>query len=91
MKVLHTPGHSPGSISLHCENVVFTGDTVFSGSIGRTDLPGGSMEKLVTSAKEKILSLGDEVRLYPGHGPATSVGHEKKHNMFLGDRASHFI
>lgn len=91
MKVFHTPGHSPGSISLQVDNVVFTGDTIFAGSIGRTDLPGGSMEKLITSAREKILSLGDNVKLYPGHGPATTVGYEKKYNPFLGDKASFLI
>jgi hydroxyacylglutathione hydrolase len=91
MKVLHTPGHSPGSISLQVDHVVFTGDTIFAGSIGRTDLPGGSMEKLVTSAKGKILSLGDEVKLYPGHGPATTVANEKRYNPFLGEKASFFI
>ena len=91
MKVLHTPGHSPGSVSLHVDDVVFTGDTIFSGSIGRTDLPGGSMDKLISSAKAKILSLADAVRLYPGHGPATTVGYEKKYNPFLGEKASFFI
>jgi hydroxyacylglutathione hydrolase len=91
MKVLHTPGHSPGSISLAAGGVVFTGDTIFAGSIGRTDLPGGSYETLISSAREKIMSLPDDVKLYPGHGPATSVGHEKKFNPFLGEDAMKFI
>jgi hydroxyacylglutathione hydrolase len=91
MKVLHTPGHSPGSITLATGGVAFTGDTIFAGSIGRTDLPGGSFETLISSAKEKILSLPDQTKLYPGHGPATSVGHEKKFNPFLGEDAMKFI
>jgi len=89
--VLHTPGHSPGSISLQCGDSVFTGDTLFAGSIGRTDLPGGSYERLIQSAKEKLMSLDDAVRFYPGHGPATTCGEEKKFNPHLGERASSFL
>ncbi|MDQ7826633.1 MAG: MBL fold metallo-hydrolase [Candidatus Eremiobacteraeota bacterium] len=83
LKVIHTPGHSPGSVCFQCGSDVFTGDTIFAGSIGRTDLTGGSLESLVKNAREKLLTLGDKVRLYPGHGPATTVGDEKKNNPFL--------
>ncbi len=89
--VLHTPGHSPGSVSFQCGDVVFTGDTLFAGSIGRTDLPGGSYEQLLSSAQEKLMSLPDGVKFYPGHGPSTTAGEEKKHNPYLGKRASHFL
>jgi hydroxyacylglutathione hydrolase len=89
--VLHTPGHSPGSVSYRSGTLVFTGDTVFAGSIGRTDLPGGSYEQLITSAREKIMCLDEGTRLYPGHGPATTVGVEKKHNPYLGKGAASFF
>lgn len=83
LKVLHTPGHSPGGISLLLDGKVFVGDTLFAGSIGRTDLFGGSYETLIDSVVSKIFPLGDDTEVYPGHGPATKVGNEKKHNPFF--------
>ena len=77
LQVLHTPGHSPGGISLLSDKMVFVGDTLFAGSIGRTDLPGGDYETLIRSVKEKIFPLGDDVVIYPGHGPKTTVGQKK--------------
>jgi len=84
-KVLHTPGHTPGSICLVGEEVIFTGDTLFAGSIGRTDFPGGSREQLLRSIKEKIMPLPDRLKAYPGHGPASTLRHEKETNPFLKD------
>jgi len=81
--VLHTPGHSMGGISLLGENVVFTGDTLFAGSIGRTDFPGASFEEIMQSIKTKLVTLPDQFKAYPGHGPPTTIGEEKKHNPFL--------
>jgi glyoxylase-like metal-dependent hydrolase (beta-lactamase superfamily II) len=83
LNVLETPGHSPGSVTLHTDDVAFVGDAVFAGSIGRTDLPGGSHSTLIKSIKEKILPLGDDTVLYSGHGPETTVAQEKLHNPFL--------
>jgi len=83
LNVLETPGHSPGSISLYTDNVAFVGDTLFAGSIGRTDLPGGSYDRLIQSITEKIVPLGDDTVVYSGHGPETTVGHEKRYNPFL--------
>ena len=83
LKVLSTPGHSLGSISLVGEGVAFVGDLIFAGSIGRTDFPGGDYETLIRSVREKIFPLGDDVVLYSGHGPATSVGRERATNPFF--------
>jgi glyoxylase-like metal-dependent hydrolase (beta-lactamase superfamily II) len=83
LKVLHTPGHTPGGISLVCDKVVFVGDTLFAGSVGRTDLPGGSMEELIKGIREKLLVLPDETIVYPGHGPSTTIGKEKNTNPFI--------
>lgn len=83
LKVIETPGHTPGGISLVGPDVVFTGDTLFAGSIGRTDFPGGSYEQILKSIKEKILPLGDHVRVLPGHGPETTVQQERLSNPFL--------
>jgi len=83
LKVLETPGHSPGSITLYTDNVAFVGDTLFAGSIGRTDLPGGSYRTLIESINNKILPLGDDIIVYSGHGPETTVAHEKLYNPFL--------
>ena len=85
LKVLETPGHSPGGLSLYSPeiNAVFVGDLLFAGSIGRTDLAGGSFEVLVKSVRDKILPLGDQTRVLPGHGPMTTVGQEKRFNPFL--------
>ena len=82
-KILATPGHTPGGVCILADNVVFCGDTVFAESIGRTDLPGGSYEDIIKSIKEKILPLADNVQLLPGHGPATTVGWERRRNPFL--------
>jgi glyoxylase-like metal-dependent hydrolase (beta-lactamase superfamily II) len=83
--VLHTPGHTPGGISLYSkqDGVVFVGDTLFADSIGRTDFPGGSMSQLLNSVREKLFSLPEETKVYPGHGPATTIAREKKNNPFF--------
>ncbi len=81
--VLHTPGHSRGGISLLGDKVVFAGDTLFAGSIGRTDFPGASFEEIIHSIKTKLVTLPDHFKAYPGHGPPTTIGEEKKHNPFL--------
>jgi len=83
LKVLNTPGHSPGSISLVTDKIVFVGDTLFAGSIGRTDFPGGDHEGLLRNVRKKIFTLGDDVVVYPGHGPKTTVGRERKTNPFF--------
>jgi glyoxylase-like metal-dependent hydrolase (beta-lactamase superfamily II) len=83
LKVLHTPGHSEGGISLVTDKMAFVGDTLFAGSIGRTDFPGGDYEGLLRNVREKIFSLGDEVVIYPGHGPKTTVGRERRTNPFF--------
>ncbi len=83
LRVLHTPGHSPGSISLLGEKCVFTGDTLFSGSIGRVDLPGGSGEDIMHSLLHRLAELPDELIVYPGHGPQTTLLREKQSNPFL--------
>jgi len=77
LKVLHTPGHSRGSVSLLSDDVVFTGDTLFAGSIGRYDLPGGSFEEIMRSIKSRLATLPDHVKVYPGHGSASTIGEEK--------------
>ncbi len=83
MSVIHTPGHSPGGITLYADNCLFVGDTLFFGSIGRTDLPGGDYHTLINSIKTKLLGLGDNVRVLTGHGPETTIGREKTSNPFL--------
>jgi hydroxyacylglutathione hydrolase len=83
LKVLHTPGHSPGGISLVTDRMVFVGDALFAGSIGRTDFPGGDSDGLIRNVREKIFPLGDDVVVYPGHGPRTTVGEERKTNPFF--------
>ena len=82
LKVLHTPGHSPGGICLYGEGVIFTGDTIFAGSVGRTDFPGGSMTELKKSFA-RIIALPPETRIFPGHGPLTTVKNEKEDNFFV--------
>lgn len=81
--VIHTPGHSPGGICLHVEDQLIVGDTLFAGSIGRTDLPGGDHQLLIDSIRDKLLGLPDATVAHPGHGPATSIGQEKRYNPFL--------
>jgi hydroxyacylglutathione hydrolase len=83
LEVRHTPGHAPGHVILVGAGVAIVGDTVFAGSIGRTDLPGGDFQTLMASIREHILSLPDETVLHSGHGPATTVGHERVANPFL--------
>jgi len=85
LEVLFTPGHSPASISFFCreEKFVIAGDVLFYGSIGRTDLPGGNFQTLIASIKDKFYPLGDDVKVYSGHGPETSIGFEKQSNPFL--------
>src|SRR5215475_5515775 len=83
--VIHTPGHTEGSICLYfpAEKKLIAGDTLFAGSIGRTDLPGGSMEKILRSLHTRVLALPDETQVTPGHGPQTSIGEERETNPFL--------
>jgi len=83
LRVIHTPGHSKGSIILLDPDVVFSGDTLFAGSIGRYDLPGGSLNELVNSLKNSLLTLPDHVKVYPGHGPVSTIGEERRYNPFL--------
>ncbi len=83
LKVLHTPGHSPGGICLLAEHDIFVGDTLFAGSIGRTDLPGGDYDVLLHSIETKLLTLDDSLNAYCGHGPATTIGQERQNNPFL--------
>jgi glyoxylase-like metal-dependent hydrolase (beta-lactamase superfamily II) len=83
LTVVHTPGHTPGGISLISENFVFVGDTLFKGSIGRTDFPGGSYEQIIESIKEKLAILPDNFVVYPGHGQATTIREEKETNPYL--------
>ena len=87
IRFLHTPGHSPGSISLSGDEYVLTGDALFNQSIGRTDLPGGDLNTLVHSIRERLFKLGDETVVYPGHGPETTIGDEKLANPFVGKAA----
>jgi len=88
LAVLHTPGHTLGGISLYATDDVFVGDTLFAGSIGRTDFPGGSFETIKESIQQKLFKLGDDVRVHTGHGPTTTIGQEKRHNPFVGENAS---
>jgi len=83
--ILHTPGHTEGSVCVYfaAENLLIAGDTLFARSIGRTDLPGGSFEKIIRSLREKILALPDRTIVVPGHGPNTTVGEEREENPFL--------
>ncbi|MFQ6014320.1 MAG: MBL fold metallo-hydrolase [Anaerolineae bacterium] len=83
LAVLHTPGHSRGGISLVGDGLVFTGDALFNMGIGRTDLPGGDYHTLIKSIKSKLLTLPDETVAYPGHGPSTTIGREKRVNPFI--------
>ena len=84
-QVLHTPGHTQGSVCLHFAplKMVIAGDTLFAGSIGRTDLPGGNFDQIIDSIRARLLALPDETRVLPGHGPFTTIGHERGNNPFL--------
>jgi len=91
-RVLATPGHTPGGICLFADDLdggpaLFSGDTLFAEGVGRCDIPGGDWERLVESIRTKIFTLPDDTKVFPGHGPQTSVGHEKKHNPFVGEDA----
>lgn len=83
-EILHTPGHSPGGISIYGEGIVITGDTLFAGAVGRTDLPGGDILKLKASFK-RLMSLPSEIKVLPGHGPETTIGREKTDNFFASE------
>jgi glyoxylase-like metal-dependent hydrolase (beta-lactamase superfamily II) len=85
LRALYTPGHAPGHLAfyLESEGLVLSGDALFAGSVGRTDLFGGDMELLLRSINERLLALPDETRVYPGHGPQTTVGDERRYNPFL--------
>lgn len=84
-QVIHTPGHTQGSVCLHFAplNLVIAGDTLFAGSIGRTDLPGGNYDQIIDSIRSRLLTLPDETRILPGHGPETTIGNERGSNPFL--------
>jgi len=83
-KVICTPGHSEGSVCFLVDDTLFSGDTLFANSAGRTDLPGGSYEKLKESIVNKLFTLNESIKVYPGHGPSTSIGYEKKNNPYFG-------
>jgi hydroxyacylglutathione hydrolase len=85
LRVIHTPGHTPGGICLYAEKdgIIFVGDTLFAGSIGRTDFPNGDMKQLLEGIKHKLLTLPEDTIAYPGHGPETTIGQEKADNPFL--------
>ena len=86
--MLHCPGHTPGHVVLYERNegAAFVGDVLFAGSIGRTDLPGGSTEQLLSSIKNKLMKLDGDVKVYSGHGPVTTIGEERLTNPFLTNR-----
>lgn len=85
LEALYTPGHAPGHLAFHAadEGFVISGDALFAGSVGRVDLPGGSMDLLMRSIQERLLTLPDETAVHPGHGPETTIGEERVHNPFL--------
>jgi glyoxylase-like metal-dependent hydrolase (beta-lactamase superfamily II) len=83
LKILHTPGHTPGSISVVLDGVVFTGDALFRGSIGRTDFEYGDQDSLIRSITQKLFTLKDDTIVYPGHGEPSTIGEEKKSNPFF--------
>ena len=83
IKVLHTPGHSPGGVCYYAPGAVFTGDSIFAGSVGRTDFPGGNHRLLINGVRSKVLSLDGSLRIYPGHGPASTVERERRTNPFF--------
>ena len=84
LKVIATPGHPPGGMSILLDDIVFCGDTLFKGSIGRSDMPGGDYLTLINSIKTKLFTLPDDTKVYPGHMSKTTIGWEKKHNPFVG-------
>jgi hydroxyacylglutathione hydrolase len=86
-QVIHTPGHTPGGVSLLADGRLFVGDTLFAGSVGRTDFPGGDFNTLKSSIQKKLFALPDDVQVFTGHGPETTIGEEKRQNPFVGMRA----
>ena len=91
LRVAHTPGHTPGGVCLMSEGQVITGDTLFAQSIGRTDLPGGNYDQLVQSIRTALYALPESTEVHPGHGPATLIGYEKRHNPFVKGPPSHVL
>lgn len=87
LKVIHTPGHTPGGVSFYADGHAFVGDTLFAGSIGRTDFPGGDFRTLKSSIQDRLFVLGDDIRVHTGHGPETTIGREKQYNPFVGSNA----
>ena len=87
LEVIHTPGHSPGGVCFRWGDMLWVGDTLFAGSIGRTDLPGGSFEELERSIRTRLFLLGDALQAFTGHGPATTLGRERRENPFVGEAA----
>ena len=83
VEIIETPGHSRGSLSYYVDGLLFSGDVLFQNSVGRTDLPGGNMEELLYSIKEKLMKLPGETRVFPGHGPETTLAMEKAFNGYL--------
>ncbi len=87
LEVLCTPGHAPGHVTFRHGSTLWSGDVLFAGSVGRTDLPGSSWEALEHSIRERLFPLGDDMRVLPGHGPATTIGEERRNNPFVGEAA----
>jgi len=85
LEVIHTPGHSPGGVCFLWNDRLWAGDTLFAGSVGRTDLPGGSFKTLEQSIRSRLFVLADAVRVFPGHGPGTTIGNERVNNPFVGE------
>jgi glyoxylase-like metal-dependent hydrolase (beta-lactamase superfamily II) len=87
LDVLFTPGHAPGHVTFRHGGTLWSGDVLFAGSVGRTDLPGASWSVLEKSIRERLFPLGDDLKVLPGHGPATTIGEERRHNPFVGETA----
>jgi len=87
LEVIHTPGHSPGGVCFRWGDWLWVGDTLFAGSVGRTDLPGASFEELERAIRTRLFPLGDALQAFPGHGPATTLGRERRENPFVGEAA----
>ena len=85
LEIIHTPGHTEGGICLKTEDKIFTGDTLFAGGIGRTDFPGGNLKTLLNSIRKKLLILDERIKIYPGHGPTSTLGLEKRNNPWLNE------
>ncbi len=83
LEVIHTPGHSPGCVCFYREGLLVSGDTLFAGSVGRTDLPGGDHQQLLNSIRQKLAGLPSQTKVLPGHGPLTTIDHELKHNPYM--------